>query len=122
MLANEKLIELMKEKGVTAYRVGKDIGVSVSSVLEWTHGKAHPGYKSIQKLSEYFGVPAEYFGQSEADRKKKTAFDFGKLGALIRAGRDMDFLCDEFRMEPEEIMEKIRMYGKWARMAKRSEN
>jgi len=57
------LIKLMKEQGITAYKLTKDLEMSSSTVTEWTNGKASPNRKTLMKLCDYFGVPISYFYQ-----------------------------------------------------------
>ena len=57
----EKIKDLMKEKGVTAYQVSKAIGVPTSSIYEWVQGKHSPRIDKLALLADFFGVPLEYF-------------------------------------------------------------
>lgn len=57
----EKIARLVEERGLTAYKVTKEAGLSPNALTEWKKGKAKPGVESLKKLSEYFNVPIEYF-------------------------------------------------------------
>ena len=56
-----KLEELMKKKGVTAYRVAKDTGISKTSLIDYKSGKSHPKIDNLIILAKYFDVPLDYF-------------------------------------------------------------
>lgn len=52
--------KLMKEKGVTPYRVGKDTGINPSTFTNWKKGAYEPKIDKMQKIADYFGVSLEY--------------------------------------------------------------
>lgn len=56
----ENFEKLMKEKGVSAYRVGKDCGIPQSSMSDWKTGKGHPKADRLQKIADYFNVSIDY--------------------------------------------------------------
>lgn len=60
---------LCKEKGVTAYQVAKETGVSTATLSSWKVGRYTPKAEKIKKLADYFGVPPEYF---HAGKEPKT--------------------------------------------------
>lgn len=59
-MAYERIFELIDEKGLTAYRVSKDTGISQASLADWRKGRSKPKIDKLQKLSEYFGVSIMY--------------------------------------------------------------
>ena len=56
----EILAQLMKERGLTAYRVSMDTGVSQATLSDWKRGRSTPKLPKLQKLADYFGVSLEY--------------------------------------------------------------
>lgn len=65
-MAYDRIIEIMKEKELTAYRVSKDTGISQASLADWRKGRSKPKIDKLQKLSEYFGVSIQYLtGESD---------------------------------------------------------
>ena len=60
---------LCKEKGVTAYQVAKETGVSTATLSSWKVGRYTPKAEKIKKLADYFGVSPEYF---HAGKEPKT--------------------------------------------------
>lgn len=62
--------KLMRLKGVTAYRVSKDTGVTQTSLSNWKNGKSEPSNENIKKLADYFGVSIDYLMTGrEADKE-----------------------------------------------------
>lgn len=53
----EKLCEL---KGVTAYRVCKETGLTTATISNWKAGRYTPKADKLQKIADYFGVTLEY--------------------------------------------------------------
>lgn len=57
----KKFEKLCAERGVTAYRVAKDTGLSHTMFYSWKAGEYTPKVDKIMKIAEYFGVGLEYF-------------------------------------------------------------
>lgn len=55
----EKIKELCDKRGITFYRLEKDLGFTNSSIYKWE--KSMPGADKLKKVADYFGVPIEYF-------------------------------------------------------------
>jgi transcriptional regulator with XRE-family HTH domain len=51
----------MKAKGVSAYRVAKDLDITQSTLSDWKSGRSMPKTDKLSKIAEYFGVTIEYF-------------------------------------------------------------
>ncbi len=57
----KKYEKLRDEKGVTDYRVVKELGFHSSVFTDWKHGKAQPKIDKLIKIAKYFEVPITYF-------------------------------------------------------------
>lgn len=62
----EKFAKLIEERGVTAYQVAKDTGLTSTLFSEWKSGKANPKADKLMKLADYFNVSIEYFLKEDA--------------------------------------------------------
>lgn len=51
----------MHQTGVSAYQVSQKTKIPQSAFSRWKKGESEPSLKSIKILSEYFGVPIDYF-------------------------------------------------------------
>ena len=60
--------QLLKEHGVTAYRVSKETGVTTATLTSWKQGKYTPKPEKLQKIADYFGVSLCYLmtGKNES--------------------------------------------------------
>lgn len=62
----EKFNKLLQEKGLTAYKVAKDTGVSRSTLAAWKKNEYTPKLDKLQKLANYLGVSVSYLtGESD---------------------------------------------------------
>lgn len=57
----EKFAQLVEARGVTTYRVAKDIGLAQTVFSDWKTGKSKPKADKLKKIADYFGVTIEYF-------------------------------------------------------------
>lgn len=57
----EKFERLIKARGITTYRVAKDIGLASTVFSDWKSGKSKPKADKLKKIADYFGVTIEYF-------------------------------------------------------------
>lgn len=58
-----KFEKLLAERGVTAYQVAKETGISTATLTQWKQGKFTPKMDKILLIADYFGVPLEYFAR-----------------------------------------------------------
>lgn len=52
--------QLLQKRGVTAYRVAKETGVTQTALSNWKSGRSTPTTKTLQKIADYFGVTVDY--------------------------------------------------------------
>ena len=95
----EKFEQLLKEYGVTPYRVHKETGISTATLSDWKNGKSQPKKDKIEKICDYFNVPISYFYGDESEEpgyylNPETAeiaqdiFENKELRLLFDAARD----------------------------------
>lgn len=56
----EIFLKLLEQKGVTAYKVGKETGIAASTFSDWKSGRSVPKQEKLQKIANYFGVTVDY--------------------------------------------------------------
>lgn len=61
----KKFSNLLEKTNKTAYRVSKDTGIAQSVLSDWKRGISNPKVDKLKKLSDYFGVPLDYFLEEE---------------------------------------------------------
>ena len=57
-LIYERIRKLCKEKGISIYRLEKDLGFSSCSICKWK--SSGPSVDKIQKVADYFQVSVDY--------------------------------------------------------------
>lgn len=57
----KKLEKLVKAQGISYYFLSKELGFPTSFFSEWKKGKMMPKIDKLKAISDYFGVPIEYF-------------------------------------------------------------
>ncbi|WOO35981.1 helix-turn-helix transcriptional regulator [Anaerocolumna sp. AGMB13020] len=58
---------LLKEKGITPYKVAKDTGISQGTLSDWKLGKCKPKLDKLMKIANYLGVPLEELIKEEVE-------------------------------------------------------
>lgn len=53
--------KLLKEKGITPYRVSMDTGISQATLSDWKNGKSKPKADKLKIIADFFGVSIEDF-------------------------------------------------------------
>lgn len=52
---------LLNKKGITSYRVSKDLDISPMCLSDWKNGKSMPKVDKLKKIADYFEVEIESF-------------------------------------------------------------
>ncbi len=101
---NEEFLELLKKRGVSPYKLAKELDIPKSLVYDWRNGVRVPSAENLVKLSGYFGVPlARLLGSGEYGEYDETEED---LMLLLHAARrlskqDHDELVGGFKKSIE---------------------
>ena len=61
---------LCEEKGVTPYKVSKDLGWGTSVFSNWKAGRYTPKMDKIQKIADYFRVSPQYIMTGEEEERE----------------------------------------------------
>ena len=61
----ERVRKLRDERGLSQLALGKAIGVRQTTISQIENGENKPSWKTLQKLTEYFGVPLSYLLDEE---------------------------------------------------------
>ncbi|MSS94137.1 helix-turn-helix transcriptional regulator [Eubacterium sp. BL-380-WT-2B] len=97
--------KLLRERGVTAYKVAKDTGIGTATLSNWKNGKYTPKQDKMQKLADYFGVSIDYLmtGKESNDENTSTEKDYAKN----ETERKLLVLCRKANDVSEEEREDI---------------
>jgi len=61
----ERFENLLNKKGVSAYKVAKETGITTATLSAWKAGLYTPKVDKLMILAKYFGVSVEYFWKDE---------------------------------------------------------
>ena len=56
----DKILELIKQKGITKQQFLTDIGLNKSAIGDWRRGSTQSYKKHIDKIADYFNVSVDY--------------------------------------------------------------
>lgn len=83
----ERIESLIKRENISAYKLGKDTGISTASLTDWKKGRSSPKLDKLKTIADYFGVSVYYLtGEVEGfDPARQQKIDF-----LRSCGVDID--------------------------------
>jgi transcriptional regulator with XRE-family HTH domain len=77
--------ELIKQKGLSAYKVAKDTGISQTTLSDWKGGRSIPKTDKLQKIADYLGVTLDYLLGNE--QKKEPTHNVQVRDEHCRSGQ-----------------------------------
>ncbi len=94
MSLGERLSKLIKERGITKYKLAIDLGLPPSSVRSWINYNISPREPTLEKLAKYFGVHPAWLRYGE----KEYALEL----------KDKSFrICNEIKQFVKEYPESL---------------
>ena len=83
----ERIESLIKRENISAYKLGKDTGISTASLTDWKKGRSSPKLDKLKTIADYFGVSVYYLtGEVEGfDPARQQKIDF-----IHQCGADID--------------------------------
>lgn len=96
---SERLKKCLDDKGISAYRMSKDTGISERLIRYWLSGDKVPGSDNLSKVTEYLDRSADYLLGREEDPPEKYE---GSMQYAAFEG--LEDLTDEDRAEVEEFI------------------
>ena len=106
----DNLVNLLNKNGTSAYKMAKDLGISINTAYGWVRSDATPTAKSLDMLAKYFGVSVDYLvsGRDEPLYATDEAAEMAKEINNDPAKR-MLFKATK-NASPEEIKKIIAMF------------
>lgn len=107
----ETLTALCRERGITGYKMCKDVGIQPSIMTDLKMGRrSSVKVETAQKIAEYFGVSTEHLLGKEDQKEKapaKAEADEDPLSQVSFA------LFGEHDVLDEELLDDVRAYARF---------
>ena len=86
MTFSKRLQEVMNEKGVTKYRVAKDLHMSATTLSNYLKSKTKPDVTKLEVMSRMLGVNRKWLltGEGEKYRSEKTNIEENSENFSVR--------------------------------------
>jgi len=68
----DRIEALLKQRGISAYKLSKDTGISTGLISQWKNRAQKPSAIKLQKVANYFGVTVGYLLGTEPKEKAPT--------------------------------------------------
>lgn len=82
---SQKLKELMRARGLSAYKMANDLHCSQTTIRNWVDGRTMPQPRTILQLCEYFRVSEEELtGIAEAQKNDPDVSNDAEVMEMIR--------------------------------------
>lgn len=90
--------QLCKKKGVTPYKVAKDVdGLTTATFSNWKAGRYTPKADKLQLIADYFGVSVEYLMTGEHPTEYHFDPETARIAQEIFDNPDLHFLFNSAR-------------------------
>ena len=103
----EKFAKLLENKGVSAYRVSKETGISQTSLSQWKSGQYELKADKLQKIADYFNVPLSYFYDYDFEPKGQFQLSDNNSTQYIPGSRKLVELYDEVKGLSDDEIDRI---------------
>ena len=97
----QRLNEMLEEKGVTAYRLSKTLGIHQTTVKNWVDGNSKPRTEFVQKMADFFGVSPDYLMGWSNNRTAQEDDEHLSLKDRRDIAKDLNRIMDEIRNDKD---------------------
>jgi transcriptional regulator with XRE-family HTH domain len=105
----DKIILLIKEKGIEQKKFALDLGLASSAVTDWKSGRNKSYIKHIDKIASYFNVSTDYLlGNAESSAelqeiKKESLQKFEAILKLYNALIEIGYIKPDETLTDEKV-------------------
>lgn len=100
----DRFVQLLQERGITAYRVSKETGVTQTTLSDWKTGRATPKIATLQKIAEYFEVSVDWLIGNTNYRKGE---EYSANKDIVLVARHLEEIPDEDREAVIKTIEQV---------------
>lgn len=55
-----KFVQILQERGISAYKLSKDTGIHQSTISQWKAGLQKPSLEAAEKIADYLDCSVDY--------------------------------------------------------------
>lgn len=100
--------KLIKELGLTTYRVSMDTGIAQSVFSAWKSGKSKPKPDKLKKIADRLHVSVDYLmGDAEEDQKYYVDEESARIAQKICENHGLRILFDAAEDVPSKDLEVV---------------
>lgn len=56
----EKLVQVLQDRNITAYKLAKETGIHQSTISQWKSGLQKPSLEAAEKVADYLDCSVDY--------------------------------------------------------------
>lgn len=87
------LLEIMKNKGITAYQLEKDVGINQTTFYNWKKGKQPPADKLLKIITYMEVSPNEVFGYEQTPKLTENEKELLELFQQLPEREQIKFIA-----------------------------
>ena len=99
--------QLLKDRGLSVYKVTKEIDVPSSTLYDLASGAHMPSTKTLQKVADHFGVPLSYLTTGETEEKHYEDPVTAELAQRMKDDHDLRLLFSAARDAKPETLQAV---------------
>lgn len=95
MTLYERIELAMEAKGITAYKMSKDLGIHQSTIGRWKNYTSEPKSETLARISNYLGVTSDWLlNGDEGEEKDKTIYTRIPVLGVVPCGVPIEAIED----------------------------
>lgn len=101
--------QLLQLKGITPYKLSKELGIATSTLSDWKNGRSVPKMDKLQKIADYFNVSVDYLMNGETkDEKYYLNDETAQMAQEMFENKNLRVLFDAARDASPEDLQTVR--------------
>lgn len=64
------LKKILDERGITPYKLAKELKITPSTFYDWSKGRYSPKYEKLKNIADHLGIPVETIIPKDDQNKK----------------------------------------------------
>lgn len=91
----DKIIKLLREKGISGAKMSRDLGFSNAVFSQWKNHKQNPSNENLKKIADYFDVSVEFLTEKNSIKEAPSQNEDAISEAEKKIHQNIKLLNDE---------------------------